>query len=87
MSHLGYGDVPEGQRGWNGHWGAIPMQGPRPRPEGYVDPPDPACVVEALVITAWTCHACCADNDVWGEGAVGSWMECGSCGESSYLVM
>lgn len=43
------------------------------------------CQAMAMVITEWICHACGHENDVWGEGALGSWMECGSCGEDSFL--
>ena len=44
-------------------------------------------LAEALVITEWTCPRCGEDNDVWGEGAVFSWMECAHCRVESYLVM
>lgn len=49
-------------------------------------PPEPHEVVPALVVTSWTCHACGADNDVWGEGAVNGWMEC-ACGAESWLSL
>lgn len=85
--YLGYTYVPEGQRGWQGWSGATDIQGPPPRPEGYVDPPQPHQVADALVVTSWTCPHCKADNDVWGEGAVFSWMECSTCFEDAFLVM
>lgn len=48
--------------------------------------PEPHEIVPAMVVTSWTCHACGADNDVWGEGAVGGWMDC-SCGAASWLSL
>ncbi len=52
---------------------------PRPRD------PEPHEVVECEVITSWTCWSCGKDNDVYGEGAAHSWMECGYCPEYSWL--
>lgn len=87
MSGLGYASVPEGQRGWDGNWGTVKVQGPGPRPAGYVDPPSPEEEVEADVVTSWICRSCGCEQDVWGEGAVYSWMDCQRCGVASYLVM
>jgi len=86
-TELGYRNVPEGLRGWDGHWGAVPVQGPAPRPTGWVERPSPEEVVEAEVTTRWNCHACGKENDVEGEGAVYTWMDCGYCSASSYLVI
>ena len=44
-------------------------------------------IVQAHVETSWNCHACGEYNDVWGESAIFSWMECSSCGASSFLMM
>lgn len=39
----------------------------------------------AMVVTEWTCALCGAENDVWGEGAIGTWMECAKCGRETWL--
>jgi len=49
--------------------------------------PEPHEIAPAMVVTEWVCPFCNYENDVWGEGAVHSWMECASCGESAYLSM
>lgn len=83
---IGYGNVPEGQRGWDGNWGVVPIQGPMPRPADWVDPVPPEAIAAAEVITSWVCPFCKADNDVSGEGAVGSWMECSNCLRDAWLA-
>lgn len=54
-----------------------------------IDIPEEHEIAPALAVTTWTCPypECGADNDVWGEGAVGSWMECGTCGKQAWLDM
>jgi hypothetical protein len=42
--------------------------------------------VPCMITTEWRCHACGADNDVWGTGADEGYMECGSCGRLSWLT-
>lgn len=74
-------------RGWDGTYGWTEIQGPAPRPDGWIDIPKPEEIADALVVTSWTCPFCKAENDVWGEGAVFSWMECPDCGKDSYLMM
>jgi hypothetical protein len=49
--------------------------------------PQPHEVVECEVVTSWTCWSCGYDNDVAGEGAAGSWMECARCPEYSWLSL
>jgi hypothetical protein len=50
-------------------------------------PAKPHEIVQCEVLTSWTCWSCGKDNDVSGEGAAYSWMECGYCPEYSWLVM
>lgn len=83
---LGYSQVPKGQVGWDGYWGTIAVQGPAPRPEGWVDVARQHEIAEAEVTTEWTCPFCDSDNRVYGEGAVFSWMECSECGHYAWLV-
>lgn len=85
--YLGWANVPPGQVGWDGHSGSVDIQGPAPKPAGWFETPDPSMVVAAMTVTEWTCHACGEDNDVWGEGAIENWMDCGHCSASSYLSM
>lgn len=84
---LGYAQVPKGHIGWDGHWGTIRVQGPELPPEGWVRTPQRHELASAMAITEWICPFCGADNDVWGEGALESWMECGTCLQPAYLVM
>ena len=56
------------------------FQGPEPDP-------GPWDIVPALVHTEWTCPHCGEDNDVWGEGAINSWMECSNCRIQMYLSL
>lgn len=51
---------------------------PAPRPYDHERVP-------AMIRTEWRCHACKAENDVWGTGATEGYMECGSCGAYSWL--
>jgi hypothetical protein len=81
--NLGYDNVPQGQVGWNGSWGTIPVQGPEPPPPGPRPPMDHE-VAESHITTEWTCAFCGADNDVWGVAE--GWMDCDRCPEQSYLV-
>jgi hypothetical protein len=58
--------------------GQCTVQLGRCRCEGFVDPgppPLPEEMAEALAVTEWTCPFCGADQDVWGEGALYSWMQ------------
>lgn len=84
---IGHRSVTQDEAGADGTWGVLPLYGPPPRPEGYVDLPRPEEIADAHVQTDWTCPYCGADNDVWGEGAVFSWMECMSCFKFAFLVM
>jgi hypothetical protein len=43
-------------------------------------------VVPAMITTEWHCHRCHQHNDVWGDGAMDGYMECGHCGAYSWLV-
>lgn len=47
--------------------------------------PEPHEIALALVTTEWTCPFCQYHQDVWGEGAIQTWMECGSCGKPAFL--
>lgn len=51
------------------------------------DLPEPHECVPALAVTSWTCRTCGYEQDVWGEGAIESWMDCQNpeCGVPSYL--
>ena len=48
--------------------------------------PKPSEIASASAVTEWDCPFCAAANDVHGEGALYSWMECGECGKFAYLV-
>ena len=48
--------------------------------------PGPHEVAEAHVETSWVCPFCKADQSVWGDGAVGTWMECDKCGKEAFLL-
>lgn len=82
---LGWANTEPGVLGWDGHSGAVDIVGPLPRPAGWVESPQPGQMAEAAVITYWTCPRCRADNDVWGEGAIETWMECKHCHVEAYL--
>lgn len=84
---LGLVHVPQDQAHADGSWGTLALYGPEPRPEGFVDPPRDDEMASALVTTEWICPRCLAENDVWGEGAVDSWMECSNCLVMSFLVL
>ena len=44
-------------------------------------------IAYASAVTSWHCPFCGAYNDVHGEGALGSWMECtASCGKWAFLL-
>ena len=48
--------------------------------------PKPGEIAKASAVTEWTCPHCGVDNDVHGEGALYSWMECTSCFKYAYLI-
>ena len=79
---IGYDTVHAGQVGWNGDWGTVPMTYQHP-----VVPPADNEIAVAEVLTQWTCPFCGEDNEVAGEGAVDSWMECSGCQRNAWLVM
>lgn len=47
--------------------------------------PEPHEIATASAVTEWTCPFCQHHQDVWGEGAMHTWMECGSCGKYAFL--
>lgn len=47
--------------------------------------PEPHEIAAATVVTEWTCPYCNTQQDVWGEGAILHWMECGHCGKPAFL--
>lgn len=49
--------------------------------------PAPWDYVPALAHTEWTCPYCGEDNDVWGDGAINSWMECSGCFRNMFLSL
>lgn len=56
---------------------AHPFAEPRRRPR-------PERIVEAHIVTSWTCSHCGAHNDVWG--IADGWMDCPECRQWSCLV-
>jgi hypothetical protein len=54
--------------------------------EAPPDEPKSHEIARASAVTMWDCPFCKAPNDVHGEGALNSWMECGECGEDAFLV-
>lgn len=46
---------------------------------------EPHEIAAALVVTEWTCPHCKTVQNVRGEGAIYTWMECGYCHEYAYL--
>lgn len=47
---------------------------------------NPTRIAGSFIETTWTCAHCGADCDVWGV-ADNEWMDCGSCGKSSYVMV
>lgn len=81
-------NMPDGAVGWNGERHEVPIVGPIRCPDDWADLPTwPDEVAECEVITSWECPFCGADNEVHGEGAAYSWMECATCHEYAYLTM
>ena len=55
----------------------------------FLAPPDeakPHEIARASAVTEWGCPFCGEPNDVHGEGALYSWMECGKCFKHAFLV-